>query len=122
MGPLVASVGGVGLAVGLATQSVAQNVVAAISLYSGGPFLAGDTVELWNGGGVLVAAGVVRRLLSLPLRLLLMCLSPCAPCVALALRPCWQRTHSLLCCRERGTSSCALQMPGAAVRGSGLSY
>lgn len=56
--PLLASVGGLGLAVGLATQSVAQNVVAAVSLYSGGPFSIGDLVEL-HAGGVLIAAGTV---------------------------------------------------------------
>lgn len=56
--PLLASVGGLGLAVGLATQSVAQNVVAAVSLYSGGPFSIGDKVEL-HSAGVLIAAGTV---------------------------------------------------------------
>lgn len=56
--PLLASVGGLGLAVGLATQSVAANVVAAVSLYSGGPFSIGDQVELWSAGA-LIAAGTV---------------------------------------------------------------
>ena len=53
--------GGIGLAVGLATQSVAANVVAALSLYSGASFVVGDRIQL-AAAGAPVAEGVVEAI------------------------------------------------------------
>lgn len=61
VGPLVASVGGLGVAIGLATQSVAQNVVGALSLYSGAQFVVGDRVQLMAAGAV-VTEGTVEAI------------------------------------------------------------
>ncbi|KAL4434300.1 hypothetical protein ABPG75_000741 [Micractinium tetrahymenae] len=60
VGPLVASIGGLGLVVGLATQSLAANVVSALALYSGRPFVVGDRVELLAGGARVVEGVVVQ--------------------------------------------------------------
>ncbi|PSC72397.1 mechanosensitive ion channel [Micractinium conductrix] len=59
VGPLVASVGGLGLAIGLAMQSLAGNVVSALSLYTGRPFVVGDRVQLTSPGGGVVEGEVV---------------------------------------------------------------
>jgi small-conductance mechanosensitive channel len=59
VGPLMASVGGIGLAVGLATQSLAANVVSALALYSGRPFVVGDRIQLLAGGAPVVE-GIVE--------------------------------------------------------------
>ena len=56
--PLMASVGGIGVAVGLATQSVATNVVSALSLFASRPFVVGDRVQLMKGGAVVVEGKV----------------------------------------------------------------
>ena len=58
VGPLMASVGGIGVAVGLATQSVATNVVSALSLFASRPFVVGDRVQLMKGGAVVVEGKV----------------------------------------------------------------
>ncbi|EFN56554.1 expressed protein [Chlorella variabilis] len=60
IGPLLASVGGVGVVIGLATQQLLSNIVAAISLYSTRPFVTGDVVELVNPEGVEVAGTVLN--------------------------------------------------------------
>jgi small-conductance mechanosensitive channel len=54
----MASVGGIGVAVGLATQSVATNVVSALSLFASRPFVVGDRVQLMKGGAVVVEGKV----------------------------------------------------------------
>ena len=57
----MASVGGIGVAVGLATQSVASNVVSALSLFASRPFVVGDRVQLLSGGAVVVE-GLVEQI------------------------------------------------------------
>ncbi|KAL4855281.1 putative MscS family protein [Chlorella vulgaris] len=60
IGPLLASVGGVGVVVGLATQDLLSNIAAAVSLYSTRPFVTNDHVVLVNQEGVEVSGTVLN--------------------------------------------------------------
>ncbi|KAL4423213.1 hypothetical protein ABPG77_000005 [Micractinium sp. CCAP 211/92] len=60
VGPLIASIGGLGLVIGLATQSLAANVVSALALYSGRPFVVGDRIELLARGSRVLEGVVVQ--------------------------------------------------------------
>lgn len=60
VGPLVASIGGLGLVVGLASQSLAANLASALAIYSGRPFVVGDRVELLARGSRVVEGVVVQ--------------------------------------------------------------
>ncbi|KAI3438969.1 hypothetical protein D9Q98_001383 [Chlorella vulgaris] len=61
IGPLMASVGGISVAVGLVTQRLAANFVSGLSLYSGRAFVAGDRVQLLQSGRT-VLEGVVLEI------------------------------------------------------------
>ncbi|PRW50874.1 mechanosensitive ion channel isoform A [Chlorella sorokiniana] len=60
IGPLMASIGGVGVVLGLATQDLLQNLTAAVSLYVTRPFVAGDHIKLINQEGVEVEGTVIN--------------------------------------------------------------
>ncbi|KAL4444001.1 hypothetical protein ABPG75_011738 [Micractinium tetrahymenae] len=57
---LMASVGGVGVVLGLATQQLLANLVAAVSLFVTRPFVTGDRVQLVNPEGVEVEGEVLN--------------------------------------------------------------
>lgn len=59
IGPLMASVGGVSVVVGLVTQQLLANLVAAVSLFVTRPFVTGDEVQLITPEGVEVTGTVL---------------------------------------------------------------
>ncbi|KAL4430047.1 hypothetical protein ABPG77_004417 [Micractinium sp. CCAP 211/92] len=60
IGALTASVGGVGVVLGLATQQLLANLAAAVSLVMTRPFVTGDHVQLVNPEGVEVEGEVLN--------------------------------------------------------------
>ncbi|KAI3427237.1 hypothetical protein D9Q98_007172 [Chlorella vulgaris] len=60
LGPVIASVGGVGVVVGFATQGLLMNAISAIALFTTRPFVAGDDVELTMNGMLVVRGTVVQ--------------------------------------------------------------
>ncbi|PRW56732.1 mechanosensitive ion channel [Chlorella sorokiniana] len=60
LGPIIASVGGLGVVVGLASQRLLMNAASAIALYSARPFVVGDEVHLLAGGAPAVMGTVVQ--------------------------------------------------------------
>ncbi|KAI7844124.1 hypothetical protein COHA_002262 [Chlorella ohadii] len=60
LGPIIASVGGLGVVVGLASQRLLMNAASAIALYSARPFVVGDEVHLLAGGSPAVMGTVVQ--------------------------------------------------------------
>ncbi|KAL4458610.1 hypothetical protein ABPG75_013475 [Micractinium tetrahymenae] len=60
LGPIMASVGGLGVVVGLASQRLLMNAASAIALYSARPYVVGDEVHLLSGPGPAVVGTVVN--------------------------------------------------------------
>lgn len=58
--PVLASLGGFSVVIGLAAQSILGNVAAGVSLFASRPFLVGDRVQLVSVNGAVVAEGVVQ--------------------------------------------------------------
>lgn len=59
LGPIMASVGGLGVVVGLASQRLMMNAASAIALYSARPYVVGDEVHLLSGPTAAVMGTVV---------------------------------------------------------------
>lgn len=100
MGPLVASIGGLGLVVGLASQSLAANLASALAIYSGRPFVVGDRVELLARGSRVVEVRPAVCLLALP------ACPGCLPARPPARRPALPACHLPACpvCVSAGVS------------------
>lgn len=60
--PLIASLGGISVIIGLASQSILGNVASAIALYSSPPFQVGHYIKLLDAGSVVVEGEVLALL------------------------------------------------------------
>ena len=57
--PLLASLGGASVIIGLAAQSILGQIASAVTLYASPPFAAGDDVKFLSGGALVIAGTVV---------------------------------------------------------------
>ena len=57
--PLLASTGGLSLVLGLASQSILNNVASAVTLYTSPPFAAGDSVKFLVDGKMVLEGRIV---------------------------------------------------------------
>lgn len=57
--PLLASVGGASVVIGLAAQSILSDVASALTLFASPPFAAGDDVKFLAGGALVVEGTIV---------------------------------------------------------------